>query len=57
MCTVNSHGMIEERILGVPVQVLGEARPCLSGVRGHVVSSRYLCPLGFPRVTSSDLEA
>lgn len=56
-CTVNSHGMIEEGMLRVPVQMLGEARSCLSGVRGHVVSSRYLCPLGFPHVTSSDLEA
>ena len=56
-CTVNSHGMTEEGMLRVPVEMLGEARPFLSGVRACVVPSRNLHTLGFPEVLLSELEA
>lgn len=57
MCTVKSHGLIEEGMLRVPVPMLGEARSCLSSVRGYVVPSRNPCTLGFPKVTLGELEA
>ena len=55
MCTIDSHRMTEEGMLKFLIQMLGETRPYLSGMRDRVGPSRNLCTLGFPKVTWSEL--
>lgn len=57
MCTIDSHRMTEEGMLKFLIQMLGETRPYLSGMRDHIGPSRNLCTLGFPKVTWSELKA
>lgn len=57
VCTIDSQRMMEEGVLKVLIQMLGEARPYLSGMRGHVGPNRNLHTLGFLKVTLSELEA